>query len=161
MKIVYQTDANGYFVGPTVADESPLEPGVFLIPAGAVEVEPSNIPEGHRARWASGAWEIEKIPEPEPDPEPEPEPALRVVAMWRARTIMKVTPWKGGTLFHAVQAAIATLADPLQKAAAEEALERGTDFDRDGVSVPMLAQIVGISDEQLDEMMKQAAALPA
>ena len=96
-----------------------------------------------------------------PAAEPEPEPMLRVVAMWRARTIMKVTPWGEGTLFQAVQAAIAALTDPLQKASAEEALERGDVFDRDGVFVPMLAQAVGISDEQLDDLMAQAAALPA
>jgi hypothetical protein len=81
--------------------------------------------------------------------------------MWRARTIMKVTPWGEGTLFQAVQAAIASLTDPLQKASAEEALERGTDFDRDGVFVPMLAAVVGISDEQMDQLMEQAVALPA
>ncbi|MEZ0169945.1 hypothetical protein [Microvirga sp. TS319] len=161
MKTVYQTDANGYFVGPTFADESPLEPGVYLIPGGAVEAEPPSIPDGSRARWDGGSWQLEAIPEPEPQPEPEPEPALRIVAMWRARTIMKVTLWGEGMLFDAVQAAIAGLTDPLQKAAAEEALERGTDFDRDGVFVPMLAQMVGITDEQLDEMMAQAAALPA
>lgn len=87
--------------------------------------------------------------------------APRIIAMWRARTIMKTTPWEGGTLFDAVQTAIGEINDPLQRAAAEEALERGTDFDRDGVFVPMLAQAVGISDEQLDDLMDQAAALPA
>lgn len=85
----------------------------------------------------------------------------RSVAMWRARTIMKVTPWEGGTLFQAVQAAIDGLEDPIQKAAAEEALERGDIFDRDGVFVPMLAQAVGVTEGQLDELMAQAAALPA
>lgn len=97
-------------------------------------------------------------------PEPYAPPIIaspRSVAMWRARTIMKVTPWGEGTLFQVVQEAIAGLADPLQKAAAEEALERGSDFDRDGVFVPMLAAAVGISDEQLDELMARAAALPA
>jgi hypothetical protein len=90
-----------------------------------------------------------------------PPGAPRSVAMWRARTIMKVTQWQGGTLFQAVQAAIAGLTDRLQQAIAEEALERGDIFDRDGVFVPMLAAVVGISDEQLDELMAQAAALPA
>lgn len=161
MKTVYQTDAQGYYVGPTIADESPLEPGVFLIPGGAVEAEPPSIPEGSRARWDGAGWHLEEIPAPEPEPEPEPEPDQRVVAMWRARTIMKVTPWGEGTLFQAVQGAIGQIADPLQKAAAEEALERGPDFDRDGVFVPMLAQIVAIGDEQMDELMAQAAALPA
>lgn len=87
--------------------------------------------------------------------------ATRSVAMWRARTIMKVTPWGEGTLFDAVQAAIAGLEDPLQKASAEEALDRGDVFDRDGVFVPLLAAAVGISDEQLDELIGQAAGLPA
>lgn len=88
-------------------------------------------------------------------------PVPRSVAMWRARTIMKVARWEDGTLFAAVQAAIAGLTDPLQKATAEEALERGDIFDRDGVFVPMLAGVVGISDEQLDDLMEQAAGLPA
>lgn len=108
-----------------------------------------------RRRWENG----EVVPyEP---PVPPPPPAPRSTAMWRARTIMKVTSWEGGTLFQAVQDAIAGLSDPLQQATAEEALERGDIFDRDGVFVPMLAAIVGIGDEQLDELMAQAAALPA
>lgn len=92
-----------------------------------------------------------------------PPPAIppRSVAMWRARTIMKVTPWSGGSLFGAVTAAISAISDPLQKAAAEEALERGDVFDRDGVFVPLLAQIVGVNEEQLDTLMAQASALPA
>lgn len=98
---------------------------------------------------------------PPPAPEPPPPLPVRSVPMWRARTIMKVTPWGAGTLFEAVQAAIAGLTDPLQKASAEEALERGDVFDRDGMFVPMLAGIVGISDEQMDDLLQQAAALPA
>ena len=70
-KQVSQLDADGFFVGVTVADESPLEPGVFLLPAGAVDAPVPVIPEGQRAKW-DGAWVIEDIPEPEPAPEPEP-----------------------------------------------------------------------------------------
>jgi hypothetical protein len=95
------------------------------------------------------------------DAVPLPISTPRSVAMWRARTIMKVTPWGDGTLFEAVQTAIAGLDEPLQRATAEEALERGDLFDRDGVFVPMLAAVVGISDEQLEDLMHQAAALPA
>lgn len=36
-KIVSQLDVDGFLVGPVVADESPLEPGVFLIPGGAID----------------------------------------------------------------------------------------------------------------------------
>ena len=71
MKQVVQLDANGYFVGLTVADESPLEPGVFLFPAGAIDVPPPEVPEGKRVKWA-GEWVAEDIPQPEPELEPEP-----------------------------------------------------------------------------------------
>jgi hypothetical protein len=104
--------------------------------------------------WIASGGTVEEYIAPQPQ-------SPRSVAMWRARTIMKVTPWNAGTLFQAVQAAIAGLEDLLQRAIADEALERGDIFDRDGVFVPMLAAIVGISDEQLDELMSQAAALPA
>lgn len=65
--IVYQTDETGYFLGPTEADESPLEPGQYLIPRGAVEPAPPALNPGERARWTGAAWEVEAPPaEPEP-----------------------------------------------------------------------------------------------
>ena len=64
MKTVYQTDSDGVFIGPVEADESPLERGVFLIPAGAFEMPPPSYPSGSRARRFEGAWVVEKIPEP-------------------------------------------------------------------------------------------------
>ena len=73
MKIVSQLDADGYFVTPTIAYESPLEEGVFLIPGGAVDVEPPTVPQGQHARWQDG-WVFEVIPRPEPEPGPAPEP---------------------------------------------------------------------------------------
>lgn len=39
-KVMSQLDGEGYFLGPTRADESPLEPGVFLIPGGAIPQDP-------------------------------------------------------------------------------------------------------------------------
>jgi hypothetical protein len=74
MKDVIQLDDNGYFLGVTVADESPLEPGVYLYPANTVDAEVPDVPDGHRALW-TGSWVIEPIPVPVP-PEPEPEPEL-------------------------------------------------------------------------------------
>ena len=62
-KQVSQLDADGYFVGVTVADESPLEPGVFLLPAGAIDAAAPVVPEGQRAKW-DGAWVFEDIPQP-------------------------------------------------------------------------------------------------
>lgn len=77
--IVYQLDYLGYYVGETVADESPLEPGVFLIPAGCITTPPPSIPEGRLAKWENGVWLLEAIPTPESEPEqglPPPAPYI-------------------------------------------------------------------------------------
>lgn len=52
-KLVYQTDHLGIFMGTVTADESPLEPSVYLIPGGCVETPPPAIPE-HKAAWWNG-----------------------------------------------------------------------------------------------------------
>ncbi len=48
-KIVYQCDRAGLYVTSTVADQSPLEPGIYLIPAGCTEIRP---PEA----WSDDVW---------------------------------------------------------------------------------------------------------
>lgn len=60
-KIVYQLDGNGYFAGEAVADESPLEPGVYLVPAGCVDAPPPKVADGMCARWTGEAWTEEPI----------------------------------------------------------------------------------------------------
>lgn len=85
MKQVIQLDKDGYFVGFTTADESPLEPGVFLIPGGAIDAAPPTIPAGKRARWAGASWVFEDLPEPEPEPEPEPLTPEQIMARLKAR----------------------------------------------------------------------------
>lgn len=55
-KVVYQTDHQGIYTGTTVADQSPLEPGVWLIPGGCVEVAPPAVPEKKAALWNGRKW---------------------------------------------------------------------------------------------------------
>lgn len=57
-KIVYQTDHLGLYVGETEADESPLEPGEFLIPGGCVEEPPPQAPEFKKAYWNGNTWQL-------------------------------------------------------------------------------------------------------
>lgn len=57
-KTVYQTGHLGLYVGLATAYESPLEPGVFLIPGGCVEVQPPDAPEGKIQRWNGKRWEL-------------------------------------------------------------------------------------------------------
>lgn len=58
IKTVYQTNHLGLYVGAVTADESPLEPGVFLIPGGCVEVAPPEVPEGKAACWNGKRWQL-------------------------------------------------------------------------------------------------------
>lgn len=59
---VYQTNANGLFVGVAEADLSPIEDGVWLIPGGCVTVEPPEFEAGQWARWSGAEWVIEPVP---------------------------------------------------------------------------------------------------
>ena len=57
---VAQLDVQNYFACMVDCEESPLEPGGFLVPAGCIEAEEPVVPEGHKAKWNNG-WVIEKI----------------------------------------------------------------------------------------------------
>lgn len=48
-KTVYQYDKSGYFVGETTADESPLEQGVWHMPARTTEENPP-------VEWPGDKW---------------------------------------------------------------------------------------------------------
>jgi hypothetical protein len=57
-KTVYQTGSGGVYLYPAEADESPIEPGVYLIPAGCVEAAPPEVADGHVAVWSGDAWSV-------------------------------------------------------------------------------------------------------
>ena len=62
-KTAYQTTPAGLLLGPVEADESPLEPGVYLLPAGAVETPPpDDWPEDKWPRWTGAAWALVNRP---------------------------------------------------------------------------------------------------
>ena len=154
MKIVSQLDADGYFVGLVTADESPLESGVFLIPGGAVDVEPPVVPDGHRARWSNG-WAVEAIPQPEPEPPPPPPVVIpQSVTMRQARLALL-----GIGLLDDVYAAIAAIPDPVQRKAAEIEWEYAQTVDRNSPFTQQMAAGLSLTAEQLDALFTQAAAL--
>ena len=89
---VYQTDAQGYFVGVTTADADPLNPTEWLIPAGCVIEAPKDIPDGSRAKWGGSQWVNEVIPvEPKPE-EPKPTPKDVLVRSERD-SLLAATDW--------------------------------------------------------------------
>lgn len=68
-KTVFQYDIAGLYSGLTEADESPLEPGVTLMPARTTETPPpEEWPEGRWPRWNGAEWQLvnrPRMPEPE------------------------------------------------------------------------------------------------
>jgi len=68
---VYQTDSEGFYVGPTEADPDQLDVGNWIIPGGCVTEPPPTVGEKQLAQWADGAWIITDVLDPV-DPEPDP-----------------------------------------------------------------------------------------
>jgi len=66
MNIYHYIADTGIFYAKGLADESPLEPGVFLIPAHATTSAPPQVIEPEVAVFRNGEWNVEVIPEPEP-----------------------------------------------------------------------------------------------
>lgn len=154
-KLVCQLDHDGYFVGLTVADESPLEPGVWLIPAGAVDADAPEVPEGFRAKWTGAGFDMEAIPvDPEPEPEPEPEPGVpTVVTMRQARLALHAAG-----LLHLVDAALDNLEEP-HKTTARIEWEYSQEVQRGKPIVQMLAPALGLSEADLDTLFTEASNL--
>lgn len=64
VKAVYAFDPRTReFIGMTVADESPLEPGVYLLPANTTDVPLPPVPPGWVARFATDYWALFKARE--------------------------------------------------------------------------------------------------
>lgn len=61
--LAYQYDAAGLYQGETEADESPLEPGVYHLPARSTAVAPpQDVPADRWPRWNGAAWELVNRP---------------------------------------------------------------------------------------------------
>lgn len=57
-KTVYQTDHLGLYIGTAEADRDPLQPSLWLIPAGCVETPPPPIPALKQALWTVNGWQL-------------------------------------------------------------------------------------------------------
>ena len=74
---VFQCDPAGWFAGPTEAHESPLEPGVFHVPAGCVEDAPPEPGADTWPRYVAGAWVLQARPAA-PPPDTDMTPAAKL-----------------------------------------------------------------------------------
>ena len=69
---IYNYDEAGFFLSVGEADESPLEEGVFLIPARATTVAPPAMQAGYLLKFDGDEWGYLPVTEPEIEPTPEP-----------------------------------------------------------------------------------------
>lgn len=81
------------------------------------------------------------------------------VPAWRIRAVAKFTPFGDGTLMDGVDAAIAGIADPQEKAIAEEVFYHGNTLRRDSAILVAMAAGLGVSDEDLDTLFQTAFAI--
>ena len=152
MKIVSQLNAAGYFVGPVEADESPLEPGVYLIPGGAIDVPPPSVPADRVALWQGGQWAFVLPPEDE-DAEPPVAGVPQQVTRFQARAALHLAG-----LLPQVEALMAAPEAPmLAKLAWQDALS----FKRNSPTILALSTTLGLTDEQLDALFTTAAGIDA
>lgn len=151
MKIVSQLDANGYFAGAVEADESPLEPGVFLIPGGAIDVTPPNVPQGKVALWQNG-WVFVNPPEPEQE-EPPLDGVPQVVTRFQARAALHLSG-----LLTTVES---LMTDPQTDMLARLAWQDAQEFRRQSPTVLSMAGALGLTEQQLDDLFTTAAGIEA
>lgn len=112
-KIVAQIGADGYLVGPTLADESPLEPGVYLIPGGAIDKAlPVEMKPGKRYWPLEDGWREEDMPAP---PQPDREQLL-AAAQAQRDSLLQYATLRASPLQDAVDLDVATEAERVELA---------------------------------------------
>jgi len=99
---------------------------------------------GNMMRWniETESWDITQIAIPVP----------KKITSWQARAALKLTPMGEGTLFDAVESAIAALPEDNQKIVIQTAWENNANFERNAPTIIALSEAIGMTSEQVDEL---------
>lgn len=151
MKIFNYHPISGFLIGESVADESPLEEGVFLVPAFATDLVPPARIDGKNIVFTSVGWTYEDIPLPIPDPEPlPPTPVTRIDALQGLLAIDA----SGLADEYEVWAN-----DPARTFAERAFINKAQIWRRDDATLAGAATALGLTDAQVDAMFELAATL--
>jgi len=151
MKVVSQLDANGYFVGPTTADRSPRNPDVWLLPGGAVDAAPPEIPDGKVALWQNGTWAFVNPPGESQQETPPVDGVPQVVTRAQAKAALA----QAG-LLDAVQT---IMDDPETPILYRIAWNDAQEFRRTSPTLAALAVLMSLSEQDLDNLFTVAAGI--
>ena len=140
--IIYQHDECGYFTGQS-KDVHEKQ----AIPYRWSKVPMQEIPEGKFAQLNGTRWDMvdEKVYPPPPIPD--------VVTMRQARLALL-----GAGLLSQVETALNSLEEPHRSAALIE-WEYAQEVERDYPWVTQMVAVMGLTDEQVDDLFMAAAAL--
>lgn len=87
---VYSYDAQtGEFVGTTIADESPEEPGKLIMPAFTTQKKPTKTPNGFKTYWRGSEWEHVRHEVEVPPPPPPMQPLNHEERVFRMHRIVQ------------------------------------------------------------------------
>lgn len=144
MRIYNYHPATREYLGQAQADESPLEPGVYLIPAFATTIEPPACPLGFIAKFDGEEWAlVEYVPPVEVD-----EPEVAPEEPWLDDCEIRLRLLDRGWL-NEVEALVA---DPETPRAVQIYWERSRKFKRNNVMVLQFAAALGKTDAEMDEL---------
>ena len=134
------------------AQESPLEPGVYITPTHSTEIAaPTFNSETENCVWNNNEWVITIIPIP--DPIPDPIVIVDTVSMRQARLAL----FKEGKLSQ-IQSLIDAMEEPA-KTTTQISWDYATVVQRDDELVVQLSTALGLTQEQLDTLFTEAATL--
>lgn len=156
MKTVYSYDPEtGAYLGETEADESPLEPGVYHIPAYATETPPPAHRDGYVSVFNGDRWKQIAVPKVEAAPEEvEVDPrSLMIVSRFQARAAL----YKTGLLDRVEEMMRDPNVDPIARLAWQDAAT----FSRLSSFVITLGSALGLNDYELDVLFTEASTITA
>ena len=155
MKIYNYHPETNLFICESIADESPLEPGIFLIPAYATTIKPPELQEGKTLHFENNEWVFKDIPEEVPEPvKPITEQDLNIVTMRQARLALHQVG-----LLSQVESAISAIENTIEQEEVKIEWEYSTILNRNHPWVQKLATTLGLNDTSLTDLFKHASQL--